>query len=78
MKNYFADTMTQELAEFIRCLRYSQEDKVLTASWRRIAEHVEEKFNTSPRVCTGNQIDGKELCNAARDWFGEKDEDGWN
>lgn len=69
-----------QLAKRVRQLRISED-----YSWRAVAGQIAKEypeldiniFDWQGFKCA-NQIDGMDLCSAARIYFGEEIEDGWN
>jgi hypothetical protein len=66
-KNIYADRMDREIASFIKETRKN-------SSWRALATIVSERY-PNLEILSGNQLEGMELCQAAREFLKEKDWD---
>jgi hypothetical protein len=71
--NEYDKVMNEELANYIKDLRYNKRN----CTWRRVADEVAEKY-PELGIIPGNQIEGMLLCNSAMEFLNEKFEDGWN
>lgn len=73
--------LTKEQAQTIKKLRVTGYDfgdgKLHSGTWRWVAARFAELYPDLD-VCSGNQIEGKELCDAAMNILGETYADGWN
>jgi len=66
-KNIYLKRMTKELALFIKETRKA-------STWRHLATVIAEKYPYL-KICSGNQLEGMELCTAA--WLFLKDKKDW-
>jgi hypothetical protein len=74
--DFYKFEMTENIASFIRELRVQEP---CGYSWRAVASHVYDKFpELQNEINSGNQLDGRDLCDYAMKYYNESYEDGWN